>query len=60
MCKFLRFSLIAFVFVVLSALTVMAQGTVTGSIGGVVMNPAKEVVPGATVVVRNTETNKNN
>jgi hypothetical protein len=58
MCKFLRFSLIAFVFVVLSALTVMAQGTVTGSIGGVVMNPAKEVVPGATVVVRNIETNK--
>ncbi|MEP6708483.1 MAG: carboxypeptidase-like regulatory domain-containing protein, partial [Pyrinomonadaceae bacterium] len=58
MCKFLRFSLIAFVFVALSALTVMAQGTVTGSIGGVVMNPAREVVPGATVVVRNIETNK--
>src|SRR5438876_2518211 len=58
MCKFLRFSLIAFVFVVLSALTVMAQGTVTGSIGGVVTNPAKEVVPGATVLVKNIETNK--
>ena len=49
-----------FVFVVvlgLSALT-MAQSTTTGAIGGVVQNPNKEVVPGATVKVRNTETNK--
>src|SRR3989441_281133 len=58
MCKFLRFSLIAFVFVVLSALTVLAQGTVSGSIGGTVTNPAKEVVTGATVLVKNIETNK--
>lgn len=57
MCKFLRFSLITFLFIVLGALTVAAQ-TTTGNIGGVVMNPAKEVIPGASVTVRNVETNK--
>jgi len=41
----------------LSALT-MAQSTTTGAIGGVVQNPNKEVVPGATVKVRNIGTNK--
>jgi outer membrane receptor protein involved in Fe transport len=49
-----------FVFVMvlrLSAL-IMAQSTTTGAIGGVVQNPNKEVVPGATVKTRNTETNK--
>jgi outer membrane receptor protein involved in Fe transport len=49
-----------FVFVVvlgLSALT-MAQSTTTGAIGGVVQNPNKEVVPGATVKVRSMDTNK--
>jgi hypothetical protein len=40
-----------------SAIT-FAQSTTTGSIGGVVTNPAKEVVPGAAVTVRNVETNK--
>jgi len=35
-----------------------AQSTTTGSIGGVVTNPAKEVVPGAAVTVKNVETNK--
>ncbi len=35
-----------------------AQSTTTGSIGGVVTNPAKEVVPGAAVSVKNTGTNK--
>src|SRR6266516_1623082 len=58
MCKFLRFSLIAFAFVILGAMAASAQSTVTGAIGGVVMNPAKEVVPGATVSVRNIKTNK--
>src|SRR5687767_3045383 len=57
MCKFLRLSLITFLFIVLGALTVAAQ-TTTGSIGGVVMNPAKEVIPGASITVRNVETNK--
>src|SRR6478672_7235738 len=35
-----------------------AQSTTTGSIGGVVSNPNKEVVPGASVTVKNTGTNK--
>ncbi len=35
-----------------------AQSTTTGSIGGVVTNPAKEVVPGAAVSVKNIGTNK--
>ena len=35
-----------------------AQSTTTGSIGGVVTNPAKEVVPGAAVTVKNLGTNK--
>src|SRR5262249_1802959 len=36
----------------------MAQSTTTGSIGGVVTNPNKEVVSGATVTARNTGTNR--
>src|SRR5215813_13326025 len=36
----------------------LAQSTTTGSIGGVVTNPNKEVVPGATVSVKNAGTNK--
>src|SRR5215203_4274869 len=36
----------------------LAQSTTTGSIGGVVTNPNKEVVPGAAITVRNTGTNK--
>src|SRR5215470_12926081 len=35
-----------------------AQSTTTGSIGGVVSNPNKEVVPGASVTVKNTGTNR--
>src|SRR6476619_5170039 len=35
-----------------------AQSTTTGSIGGVVTNPNKEVVPGAAVTVKNVGTNK--
>src|SRR6185295_16178369 len=35
-----------------------AQSTTTGAIGGVVTNPNKEVVPGAAIAVKNTETNK--
>ena len=41
----------------LSAAT-FAQSTTTGSIGGVVTNPNKEVVPSATVTARNAGTNK--
>ena len=36
----------------------LAQSTTTGAIGGVVTNPAKEVVTGAAVTVKNVETNK--
>lgn len=35
-----------------------AQSTTAGAIGGVVSNPNKEVVPGASVTVRNAGTNK--
>src|ERR1044071_2938091 len=35
-----------------------AQSTTTGSIGGVVSNPNKEVVPGAAVTVKNVGTNQ--
>jgi len=35
-----------------------AQSTTTGAIGGVVTNPNKEVVPGASVTVKNLGTNK--
>src|ERR1043166_2460097 len=37
---------------------VSAQSTTTGAIGGVVQNPNKEVVSGASVTVRNLGTNK--
>lgn len=57
MSKILRLSLTVFVLVALSAIAV-AQSTVTGAIGGVVTNPNNEVVPGATVTVRNIETNQ--
>src|SRR5919106_5760659 len=45
-------------FVLAFSAIAFAQSTTTGSIGGVVTNPAKEVVPGAAVTVRNVETNK--
>ena len=57
MSKFLRFSLVAMLMVAMSALA-MAQSSTEGAIGGTVTNPNKEVVPGATVTVRNVETNK--
>src|SRR5215213_1255714 len=36
----------------------LAQSTTTGSIGGVVTNPNKEVVPGAAITAKNAGTNK--
>jgi hypothetical protein len=57
MSKLLRFSLAVFVLVAMSAFA-MAQSTTDGAIGGTVTNPNKEVVPGATVTVRNVETGK--
>lgn len=58
MFKFLRFSFASLVLVALLALSAMAQGTVTGSINGIVNNPNKEVVVGATVTAKNNGTNK--
>jgi Carboxypeptidase regulatory-like domain/TonB dependent receptor len=58
MCKFLRLAFVSLVIVVMCGLSVMAQSTTTGAIGGVVSNPNKEVVPGATVTVKNIGTNK--
>jgi hypothetical protein len=57
MSTIVKFSFICAIVLSLSAIA-MAQSTTTGSIGGVVTNPAKEVVPNASVTVRNTETNK--
>jgi outer membrane receptor protein involved in Fe transport len=57
MSTIVKFSFICAIVLSFSAIA-MAQSTTTGSIGGVVTNPAKEVVPNATVAVRNTETNK--
>src|SRR5215212_10821372 len=52
--KFLFVSLLVFA----CSAAALAQSTTTGSIGGVVSNPAKEVVPGAAVTVRNIGTNR--
>src|SRR4051794_7591476 len=57
MSKILRFSFVALVLFAMSAVS-FGQGTTTGAIGGVVNNPAKEVVPGASVIVKNIGTNK--
>src|SRR5216684_8495571 len=57
MSKNLRFSFVAFLVLTISAIA-FGQGTVTGAIGGVVTNPNKEVVTGASVTVKNAGTNK--
>ena len=57
MSKILRFSFVALLVLAMSAIA-FGQGTVTGAIGGTVTNPNKEVVPGASVTVKNTGTNK--
>ena len=57
MHNFLRFSL-ALVLFTSATVTINAQSSVDGAIKGTVANANKEVVPGADVVVRNTQTNK--
>jgi len=57
MSKTAKLSLGCLLVLALSAIT-MAQSTTTGAIGGVVTNPNKEVVAGASVSVRNMGTNK--
>ncbi|HET9713754.1 MAG TPA: carboxypeptidase regulatory-like domain-containing protein, partial [Pyrinomonadaceae bacterium] len=57
MSKIVKFFSVSLLVFALSAI-VLAQSTTTGSIGGVVTNPAKEVVPGATVTAKNIGTSK--
>jgi len=57
MSKFVKLSFVFALIVGMSAIA-FGQSTVTGAIGGVVSNPNKEVVPNASVTVKNTETNK--
>src|SRR5689334_24112976 len=57
MSKIIKFSLAGLLLLALCAIA-FAQSTTTGAIGGVVTNPNKEVVPGASVTVKNTQTNK--
>src|SRR5688572_21592032 len=46
------------IFAVASTAVAHGQGTVAGAIGGSVTNPNKEVVPGAAVTARSSETNR--
>jgi carboxypeptidase family protein len=57
MSKIVKLSFVCLLVLALSAVA-LAQSTTTGSIGGVVSNPNKEVVPGAAVTVKNVGTNK--
>jgi len=57
MSKIVKLSFVSLLVLALSAVA-FAQSTTTGSIGGVVTNPNKEVVPGATITVKNAGTNK--
>ena len=57
MQKTIKFCFAALLVMALCAIA-FAQSTTTGAIGGVVTNPNKEVVAGASVSVKNTETNK--
>ena len=57
MSKIAKLLFVSLLVLALSAVA-LAQSTTTGSIGGVVSNPNKEVVSGAAVTVRNIGTNK--
>src|ERR1041385_3875177 len=57
MSKIVRVCFVTLLVLALSAVA-FAQSTTTGAIGGVVTNPNKEVVAGATVSVKNVGTNK--
>jgi len=57
MSKMIKFSLAGLLVLALCAIA-FAQSTTSGAIGGVVTNPNKEVVSGASVTVKNLETNK--
>src|SRR5258705_275860 len=57
MLKTVKLSFVCLLVLALSAVA-FAQSTTTGAIGGVVTNPNKEVVAGASITVRNVDTNK--
>ena len=57
MSKIVKLCFVGLLVFAMSAVA-FAQSTTTGSIGGVVTNPNKEVVPGAAVTVKNIGTNK--
>ena len=57
MSKIAKLFFVSLLVVAYSAIA-FAQSTTTGSIGGVVTNPNKEVVPGASVTAKNIGTNK--
>jgi hypothetical protein len=57
MSKLVKLSF-ACLLVIAFSVVAFSQSTTTGAIGGVVTNPAKEVVAGAAVTVKNVETNK--
>ena len=58
MSKFLRYCFATLVVTAICAVGAMAQSTTTGAINGTVTNPNKEIIVGASVTVKNTETNK--
>ena len=58
MFKSLRFCFASLLVLAVCALSAMAQSNTTGAINGGVTNPNKEVVTGATVTVKNNDTNK--
>ncbi len=57
MSKFIRFTFVALLIAAMSAVA-FAQSTTTGAVGITVTDPAGAIVPNATVMVRNVETNK--
>ncbi|HLN98782.1 MAG TPA: TonB-dependent receptor [Pyrinomonadaceae bacterium] len=57
MSKFVKLSFVL-LFILGASAMAFGQSTVTGAIGGTVTNPNKEVVPNASVTVRNSETNQ--
>lgn len=57
MSKILQLSFAAFLVLAISVIA-FGQSTTTGAIGGLVTNPNREVVPGASISVKNTGTNR--
>src|SRR5438093_13078295 len=58
MSKFVRFAIGSLLVLGICTFAGMAQSTTTGAVGVVITDPRGAVVPGATVTVRNIETNK--